>query len=780
MKKIKIIFALSIATSALAGCGNKEPTTPTDWMFNEENGDNYTFIDSELLQTEDEKVKIIRISRAELLDTVIDDDDFYVFDYGKIAIIEDSSKYFSYQDYKSASVNTIKKEYNESEFTLDIYFEGNDEDVYGAVFNKDATFNGNFVFTLPEMNALGNTNEINVDQFETELLESPNPKADDSGYIDLVSHFGQMISYIPKEGENIFIIDDGILLALVGIILTIGTWIWTATNNSDFKNWSYFNSINERLNQIDKKLTGISTMLVSSFSAILDQLDVISIDNYTNKIGEFKNDYLFKIDNIYRFIADETAYLFKQLVSNQDSVYVEIPYDLASGDKYHARSILSRVSGQPEFTVTGNVNFNESKTYLREHNIVDSKFAELFRKDIDSSIASGAMSYPSEKLGKEALASDIFSKICESQLSKSLSEQSKRSQLEGYRNTLVNYTKQLYSTNIEIVNKYVNRCKLSYNFGAEAQKSLRNNLASLMFQLDRNAALCQIICRLSGNNVGELDLTDSYLAARSCIKNAYDSVKSIPSNYCFRDGKNWETKFFQFSDSVAGGYYGDGVRSSFNHSLETKLIKPYPDARFGQTVDYDRNANPWVNSITLRRMLARFESQKGSQAIGNITLLQYLQSIPGLFNPDSNRMLYPYAVEYGPKNIHRIMGDFSTRAADSNGDKGKPLQVSAKGDDPYNPYFSFRENTKYLEGPYRTSSQYWTNGTFYTCDMVDAESGEFKAQQDFIMYADYVEDHGYWRHYESYALSGTWSYYNPWSQQTYITTNFFGLGIEVK
>ena len=214
-------------------------------------------------------------------------------------------------------------------------------------------------------------------------------------------------------------------------------------------------------------------------------------------------------------------------------------------------------------------------------------------------------------------------------------------------------------------------------------------------------------------------------------------------------------------------------------SYETKLIKPYKDSRFGTKVDYDRNANPWANSITLRRMSARFEAQKMIGALDNISPLSYFHTIPGLVNPDANRMLYPYAVEYGPKNIHRFIGDFSTRAA-TELDKGKPLQVSAKGDDPWNPYFGYRENTAYLQGPPRTSAEHWKNGTFYTCDMIDADTGEFKAQQDFIMYADYLQDKSGWRHYESYAFSGTWSYYNPWSRQTYISTDFFGLGVEVK
>ena len=80
MKKMKILLALSMPISFLAGCAN---STPGDWKFEKDDIENFIEVNSEILQTDNENEKIIRITNAELLDEKIDDDDFLVFDYDR-------------------------------------------------------------------------------------------------------------------------------------------------------------------------------------------------------------------------------------------------------------------------------------------------------------------------------------------------------------------------------------------------------------------------------------------------------------------------------------------------------------------------------------------------------------------------------------------------------------------------------------------------------------------------------------------------------------------------
>ena len=98
--------------------------------------------------------------------------------------------------------------------------------------------------------------------------------------------------------------------------------------------------------------------------------------------------------------------------------------------------------------------------------------------------------------------------------------------------------------------------------------------------------------------------------------------------------------------------------------------------------------------------------------------------------------------------------------------------VTGRGHYPKHPYFYYYQEVGYMQ---THGDQYWKNGTFYTCDMVDCDTGEFKDKRDLIMYCDFVKTSKWWKNDEIWAMSGALKYNSskPASLDTY------GLGIEV-
>ena len=122
MKKMKFVLCLAMSVSFLAGCGE---SVPSDWQYSFEDAANFNIVDSEILKTDDNNVKILRIMHSEILADEIKDDDFLIFDYDSLIKDDPSEGYFSYQDIKGCSVKSIKHEVNEDDYTIDVYFEGN-------------------------------------------------------------------------------------------------------------------------------------------------------------------------------------------------------------------------------------------------------------------------------------------------------------------------------------------------------------------------------------------------------------------------------------------------------------------------------------------------------------------------------------------------------------------------------------------------------------------------------------------------------------------------------
>ncbi|MCQ2976275.1 MAG: hypothetical protein MJ211_15855 [Bacteroidales bacterium] len=786
MKKTKLLLCLVTSVSLLAGCGGSEsPAVPSDWQFDRETAANFEFVQSEILTTDQEDIQILRVSNADLLNDVqILNDDFFVFNYDKLIKEEISDDYYTYNDYKKNSVEVLKEEINSEKNTIDIYFKGHQEIVYGAIFNKDATYGetDNFVYTIPELNALDNSNEINTDNFEKRLLASPDPGEDDTGYIDLINHFGQLCSNIPQEGENLFLIDDGILLAILGIALTCGNWMWSGMTGGNFDNFIHFNEIELRLSDIDAKLNKISSELRGGFSALLLEADKTAIRDMTTAIANFKTNFVQKINDFSRILADDFASMFRKTCLEDHKYDYSLIYDKTPEGKYYVRSRLSKNTTAPAHKLTGTVGVTNSLEYLRKtDNRIDEGFTKEFFKDIKASI-NESLCPPGRTV--ENVGTDIFGFIVEDFIQRVFSDIGNKDRAQNFRNLIINYIEQLYETDLAIVSTYVNRCKLSYNFAGEAQRIFQNNLAYLMLNLEKNAAFVQMVCRFTKGDgkVEELDLKDKYLKARKFIKQTYEDVKSLPSNYCFRDGQKWSTKFFSLVDDVPGPQYEK--RKSFTHNLKTYEITPAKSYyRFGNKTEYNRGEHPWANPISIKAVTARFGAQKASGILNkDIDLLRYLRSVPGLLSSDANRMLPAYQTEYGNSepnsNVVRIFADISKRAVGPN-EKGAPIQVVAQGDKPNRPLFHLGDQLGYKQSDNKkVLDQYWKNAVFYTSDLVDVD-GVYRDQVDLFMCCDYLQSDPAWRNDEIWAFSGYWRYYSGYDYKWHTSREFFGLGIEV-
>lgn len=755
MKKMKILLALSMPISFLAGCAN---STPSDWQFKKDDMNDFIEVNSEILQTDNENEKILRITNAELLNEEIKDDDFMIFNYEKLIESEPADEYYSYQNFKSSSVKAIKKVVSADNSTIDVYFEGNDEEVYGAIFNKDATYDGGFLYTVPELNASNNNKEKDLDRFERELLESPNPKPDETGYIDVINHFGVLCSKIPQEGENEFL--WGVFIGIVSLILAI---INTVKGNIEKygklpPNFHYFNEIQNRLNLIDTKLNNISSQLTSGFSDLLLAADKEAVASCTRWIGSFKSGYLQPIGDFCRWIESRVYDTFKTHASGGSISMLQVKYANDPEGKLCRIGLLAPNEIKPDATSQGSIQFINAKKYLDTYGRVDEKFVENFGEDIFNSIKPKDGNFPLPPgITQENLTSDILLTIIEDSIKESFTDPLNKDKLESFRDLIINYTESLYETDMKVVDNYVKRCELSYNFGAEAERSLRNNLAYLLFDLERNTALTQMVCRVSGITESS-ELTAKYLLARNYIKEAYKSVKNLPSNLCFRDGQKWGTKLFEFRDNIAGGPYAK--RKAFSHSLLTYEIVP-SDKREGKRVEYDKNAHPWTSSIALKAATARYI------AITNrsISMLDYFRQIPGLISQGSNRLIDAYVKWYSKENVVQFLGDFGNRNAAN--DVGRQIRCVARGDEPNHPKFRVGDDYIY-KNVKDTKDICWYNATCYTADAIDAY-GTFTSQKDLIFYCDYIETSKWWINDEIWSFNG----------RTRAGIEVFGLGIEV-
>lgn len=763
MKRMKFVLCLAMSVSFLAGCGN---STPSDWQYTREDAALFIVVDSELLQTDNENENILRITNASLLNDEIKDEDFMVFNYEKIRESEPADDYYSYQAIKANSVKAVKHELSEDGYTIDIYFEGDDEGLYGAIFNKDATYTGEFLFTVPELNTRDNDNEKDIDQFERELLESPNPKPDGYNYIDLISHFGQLCNKIPKEGENF----AGIALSLAALTLAVYNFMkGLLTDVALPPNFHRFAELNNRLNLIDSKLNAISGTLTKILTTLQLEFDKTAVENCTRDIGDFQKYFVKPMEGCIRNYGDGLALAFKEMALN--GTHVKVPYAKGDDGQFHRVPVLSKET--PTDSSEGDIKFNNAKKYLDETGgRVDENFFKKVNEDISASVKDLTGEFPVPAgLTKERVANDITETIIENHLKTYFSDPKNFDESRDFRNIVMAYIDQFYEQNVEVVARYVKRCELTYNFSVEAERSLRNNLAGLMFDLEKNAAFAQMVCRFSG--VPEEYLTTKYIAARDFIKAAYQRVKNLPSSFCFRNSQKWETKLFAFSDSVPGD--PQEKRKTFTHQLKTYQVIP-SSALWGYREEYDTTAHPLADSVTLQTATARFIALKATKDIDeNVNLLDYFRKIPGLISAGSNRLIEHYAWAMGKENVVRLIGNTDTRFI-SNSETGMFIKCVAQGDKPNNPIFHLDCDYKYKDPTLtRARDTCWYNGTYYTADMID-ENGVFTNKKDLIFYCDYHETSIGWLNQEYWAFSGTFVYrYNGNLQYSLY---HYGLGVE--
>lgn len=767
MKKLKIVLSLSILISLLSGCGNP---VPEDWQYTKEEAKDFTYVNSELLPVEDvEGIQLLRLYSAELLCREFEDDDLLIYDFDKLSKIDNGEDgYYTYENYRNTSVKIEGIDFDWDENTVDVFFDGEPDGMYGVIFNKSACADGGFLYSVPELNAIDNSKAKSLDQFEEDLLASPEPQKED-GYYDLVTHYGSLYLEMPKEGENFLSVTAmGIIIGVVTLVLGIGNFIWSIFQGN-MANYHYFNELNNRLAIIDGKLNTLTNNLTNLFSTLLLKADMDEIKSYTENIAFFKRECVEPITNFTNKIMDDISDFLKSSSSN-GSIDVEIKYKKNKRNEFVPISKLDPDDTTVEFSKNVKINFTQSKDYLSKYNRIDNHFRDLYYADIVKSIEKDVPT----GFTKDKFATDIIGVLFENRIFTTFSNPDMFTAIGDFRDLVINYCVSLYKVDfLEIINKYISRCKLTCNFGFEARKYARSCCASLLTELERNAALAQLLCRISGGVVGEYTLVDEYLAARRAIIKAYGDVKKIPTNLCFRDGRVWEAKMLALQDKVKCFDYGTG-KSTFSHSPNFQEVIMGPTGSYQK--DYDKNAHNLADSLRLKAVSARYFAEKLSRGRETFypSFIDYFRSIPGLINGDVNRLIASHVTEYSKPNVYRIFGDFSNRMA-TDADWGTDLVCDQKGlNYKKGQYFNINGYYKYKEGH---DPACWRNGGFYTADIIDGTTGSFINKKDLIMYCDYLEDHSYWSKSgaENFAFCGVITYKHNGEWKTRFA---FGLGIE--
>lgn len=729
-------------TITLISCSNKN--SENGWEISEEDYQNILKFENQVSE-KNGKLELTIDDDFGSFNGVVNQNDVILFNLNKLKESSKNKRY-SYEDYKNSEINKDSFISSNIGRGFTVTFEGNSNEKYGVLINKNATLDKQFAISAMK-ESLNATKSFKQEEGEWEdaYIESS------AEYVD------------PTTGLNIELyIAEIVLGGMTSNPVAIATGVYGLIS-------TFFNAVKpaepsiqdvlDKLAEMDEKLDEINLEIQKNQKELINELiyEQAQIDKtlaaiYQQDITAFVTDYVDPIDSIERKYSQYIEAKLKEVVKANPKD-IELHYIRNSEGKIH---LVSQC--EPEYTngssivyTAKNSGWSNSIKYLKEHNdIIGEGFTEELEKDIANTVTQNyGNALPKGEIKEEDYKKDIYAAMLDD------FERQKHSGeygSEAYKDASDMLDKCILmikrvsgvSTGESILNSFINRVKYIYNFGHEAKDKVRNVIANIKLQMERFMDMTSIACRYAKINTQVM--ADEYKKAIETIKSFYEYNKSIPDNYSFITLNKIDSAFVWSRYNAE--FKNRGEDPSFRKEFVTAKIEEFN--RFTGVMtksELDIKSTPIINNIQASKILTRYRLLLQAGLETETDYLEYLKNHSAINKKAYDLQKTMLKDGWFLDDTARIITEYQGISNLSTSDN-MTLECVQNGNSEGGDYFEIGKRYKYKGS---RDGEYWS-GEKALGSFINAHNGVESNKEIISAYAKYSEKEWYFRDNEHWAF----------------------------
>lgn len=734
-KRINACLSLIIASSLLGGCGTKEDK----WNYSREDFPLFIKYKGLLKHLEGKKYSYsISLGKGRVKESVKADDLILFNTTDATKKMNELKK--EYLDYETLSSSSIKIENFkvENNSNINFTFEADSKvNSYSVLLNKNATTFGNFVavdnfmtkelFSDSSEDVIKERNYINSEYEESEEVNF---------FFEIISNLGTSI--IGGLTDNPVSVWSGI----IGILQTLATSFGSSASIADVLHLLI--ETEQKIDDLSNKIDRNTEQLADEIIRTQAEIDKDLLEELNSQITGFVSDTVSKINDFNRSFADEVGDAYKNYISS-GSLDVKLHIEKNEKGEYSCTP-LAQLDESDINLVIHITDFANSSKFLKDHgNIVEKGFTDEFNKDLDAAIAKES-GVPSD-LDKEILSKFVQGMISEMIAKAYYSNPDNKSKAQNLRDIVINYCDRLSGADggKAILQSYVERLGLMFNFGSEIKESVTHICANLLFRLQTNVARASqalLYAELSSE-----ELREHFLIAQDKIKEVHQNVMDLSDEYSFAIKTNLTSYFIKTGFNAY--FTNKGNEPSYHADLYIKNLIGNGEGGEVKEENSSYDKHHILNYIDHLKVATRLNLMKSFvEDLKDTVYIDYLQSRNIISHETYSAYQYVAHSEESFEDGYRFLGGDLVTATLSLSDSGYGLYCNDNGNPGGATYF--RTGYWFNYGTQRDGSCW--SGTTYTSTIIDANSGQAIGNQKIFGYAKYFEDHWYWRNVEAWAF----------------------------
>lgn len=739
-KKLLFLCSASFAITTLTGCSDDEK-----WKFTIDDIPSFIMLDADINIVDSEGNMTFTVSEANQFfknKSDFKDDDYIFFNYTELYSTspKDEADFYSYKDFKDHKVDFSSLEITNDGRDLKIEFKGNPDNYYAFIANKNASNYDKFTACISSDYTENAGYVVPPEQikFQNKYLAAPLPEyVPGTKQIDAVSYFGGLMSMNidnnEENGSNFVPIWIPIAGFVFGVINFVGGVVNACLPRTTPSLTFMFETIRSSLNDISTKIDKLQSILLAELLNLKLQIEHDSLLSSINYITDYNTNYIFKLDNYRRQAADYISDTFPSYVSSPKSIKL---FYTKVDDKYQPTSYHYVPTGDYVMIDIPSITFTNAKKAISETGVLAQNFADELKKDIQEAIKN--IQLP-DGVTQDACIDHAIANI-EERLLESIYSSTALDKAREVRDLAINFCKTVGTYMSNIFNKY----KLTFNFAGEARDAFRAAFSMINFELDRNVAFAQMLCRASKSD--EYELSEVYKQAKEAAKNSYADTTKLANNYSFTFNKVITSKYVDFDCNRF--FDNSGIGTCQMYISEYTHKEPY-NKYFRDSVDLEQLQA--FTSLNYDNMNIRTNSMKASGYVGdNFDLVKHLDEL-GAITKQAKSDYKLHNAQYKNDNYYLLPRDYTvTDLSNNNVDKSLDLKCLYQLNVTKGPYFTVGSTYKFMSGGY--GDRYWT-GKRYSNTVYDGKTGKGTYYKDWLLFASFYKPKQlFWSYPQSYIF----------------------------
>ena len=758
MKKV-ILTALSLLMMIpMVGCNNKSDTTKSKWNYTKDEMTRFIHFKNKVQIIGNDHYKMIIDEPNYGFSKDIDETDVILF---KKENIKSNNKdgYITYKDLKATNVKTNKVSVSDDTHKIEIEFNGELDNTYGALLDKNVLGMNSYV--LSEMDkplkyqGFGAGEE---GEWEKQYIDSEAEWSDGEAIFDIAKYIGDIIVGAISNCPTACV--DGVF----GIITTLGgQFLDEEPSMADIMN---------KLEEISGQITDLSLQIDANTKLLEDeliytqaQIDKTLVTLFQQNYSDYVTHYVEPLQTIERDFSQYIESYLKDIVKEKNKT-VDLHYEITEGGLYKLLSITEPNYNDIEtkkYTITIK-SFDNAKAFLeKHHDVVSEGFITELMKDIEVAVNS-AIEKEIIKVDEKITVLDYKQHIYKVILEKAEkekytgdygSDQYKEAQdIMDKAIKLANHISPI-ATGESIIKSLTDRLSCMYNFGHETKGIITKLLASFKLQLEKYMLMSSEACLFA--KINQKELYNAYESAIKTIQSYSDSNDAIPESY------SYITKTVLGSDFITAKYdvqyRNPGNDCEFKKEFISERIEGFCGYYlFTEKVNLSKYS--YVKEVDHSKINTRFGMLKQTGLTKNSNYISYLGENEVISQDNINTYNALINAGWISDDAYRILTSYE---GIKNVEKSDNISFKCVAcGNPGGYYFKLNQRYNYKS---QHDSDCWT-GEKAAGAFIDGYSAEKQSNKVIAAYAKYAESHLLWSEDEYWAFQD-----NPYSNYTFIIYN---------